>query len=491
MIKKVVKQFAIAAMLLITVACGAKEEKGWVVNGSIEGVTTGTLDLLGDYDMEKRDYAVENSYHVTDGKFVIKGGSVSEPTRLLFRLKSDKASGMFIFYVENGENIYQGKLNGRQIEMISCDGSIVNKHFNEYYRASKEKRLEFVKNNPSAYYAGEIIIAMATSGVSKEEQERLLAMLSPDINSSNVKDFREGLKKSVDMKVSDAISASNVSYKVDKEYDGTAFKGVKYLGVLSNGSLVALNRDKSLSIIDGNGKLLKSLSVSQTSQPATIAIDEKDNIFVLIPNEKDVKQNFRGKEIIKKIVEGYNCDIYAVDGQKRASFVVNGVKQATGARVADGKLMIADMGGRNIGIFNASTGVEEAEIKNMRPCCGILDFDINDKNELLVANLGAFRVQSYDLSGKQLLAFGSRGTGLDEFHGCCNPVSVAYLSNGAVVTVEKDPTRVKVYSKEGAKVIAGIDEMVKGCSYIPMTVDSKDNLYLASPTKGIVRCVAI
>ena len=108
----------------------------------------------------------------------------------------------------------------------------------------------------------------------------------------------------------------------------------------------------------------------------------------------------------------------------------------------------------------------------------------------MVANLGAFRVQSFDLTGKSLMSFGKRGRELDAFHGCCNPVSVASLNNGAIVTVEKDPTQIKVFSKEGPSLIAGIDELVKGCSYIPMAVDKDDNLYLASPEKGIVKCIS-
>ena len=108
-----------------------------------------------------------------------------------------------------------------------------------------------------------------------------------------------------------------------------------------------------------------------------------------------------------------------------------------------------------------------------------------------MANIGAFRVQSYDFSGNNIIAFGQRGNTIDDFHGCCNPVSVAFLSNGAIVTVEKSPTRVKIYSKEGARQIAGIEELVEGCTYIPMIVDSNDNLYLASAKKGMVKCVSI
>lgn len=89
------------------------------------------------------------------------------------------------------------------------------------------------------------------------------------------------------------------------------------------------------------------------------------------------------------------------------------------------------------------------------------------------------------------MAFGKRGKEVLDFHGCCNPVSVATLSSGAIVTVEKDPTRIKVYSNKGAKQIDGIEELVKGCTYIPMIVDNKDNLYLASEEKGIVKCCMV
>ena len=133
--------------------------------------------------------------------------------------------------------------------------------------------------------------------------------------------------------------------------------------------------------------------------------------------------------------------------------------------------------------------MKRSSIENLRTCCGILDFSIRNNNEVLVANLGAFRVNCFDYDAKPLFSFGQRGNGLDEFHGCCNPVSVDFLSNGGIVTVEKDPTRIKVYSAEGAKKIGGIDELVKGCSHIPVIVDKNNNIYLASNKEGIIKCV--
>jgi len=43
----------------------------------------------------------------------------------------------------------------------------------------------------------------------------------------------------------------------------------------------------------------------------------------------------------------------------------------------------------------------------------------------------------------------------------------------------------------GVTQIAGIEKLEKGCSYIPMIVDAKDNLYLASGEKGMVKCVIL
>ena len=185
---------------------------------------------------------------------------------------------------------------------------------------------------------------------------------------------------------------------------------------------------------------------------------------------------------------GVQCQVYTPQGELLREFKLSANLTASGARILEDQLLVADHRNRIIAMYDIKTGEAESRIANLRACCSILDFDVNDKNEVLVANIGAFRVQGFDLSGKTIISFGQRGNGLDEFHGCCNPVSVAYLSSGGIVTVEKDPTRIKVYSRDGARAIEGIMELVEGCSYIPMIVDSNDNVYLASAQQGIVKC---
>jgi len=95
-------------------------------------------------------------------------------------------------------------------------------------------------------------------------------------------------------------------------------------------------------------------------------------------------------------------------------------------------------------------------------------------------------------AGKKSIEFGQRGSKPDEFHGCCNPVNVGVLTDGSIITVEKSPTRVKIFDKEGktSTKITGLTELVQGCSTIPIAVDSKGSIYLASEEKKcVVKCV--
>ena len=59
------------------------------------------------------------------------------------------------------------------------------------------------------------------------------------------------------------------------------------------------------------------------------------------------------------------------------------------------------------------------------------------------------------------MLFWSKRKSIDEFHGSCHLVNVKKLASGAIVIVEKDPTRIKIYSKAGANQIAIIEELIK------------------------------
>jgi len=81
-----------------------------------------------------------------------------------------------------------------------------------------------------------------------------------------------------------------------------------------------------------------------------------------------------------------------------------------------------------------------------------------------VVNPGRHRIEFFTPEGhhETPLGWGTSGTAVDAFCGCCNPVSIALLPDGRTVTAEKGIPRVKVYSPEGRFecVVAGPAELV-------------------------------
>ncbi len=366
----------------------------------------------------------------------------------------------------------------------------INSIISKYDEDEKQLTISFIKEYSKSPYSAELVEQL-TYGKSAGEIEKYLNLLDPSLaNNSKVVELRTKVKrmKKTDVGIGAFVSgASNLSYIVDNNFAGKQHKDVVYLSLLSNNNICALKKDGTVRIVDSKGTLVNEFSTTIKS-PTAVAVDKSDNIFVLgsVIGNKTVES--RGKSSQISVPVGVECQVFNSKGTKIREMLLSDVVTATGARIFQNNLLVADTRGKSIGIFDVTTGKKKSAIEKLRTCCGILDFTVRKNNEVLVANLGAFRVEGFDYNGKSIISFGQRGNSIDDFHGCCNPVSVAFLSNGGIVTVEKDPTRIKIYSKEGAKKIEGIDELVKGCAYIPMTVDRNDNVYLASKTDGIVKC---
>ncbi|MDE5423893.1 DUF4369 domain-containing protein [Ancylomarina sp. DW003] len=530
-------------MLILTIffACNNAKENGqkFELHGTLEGITDGKIFInitLGD-----RKYVIDSAL-IKNGKFVFKG-DYPEPTgaHLMLRMESME---YYSLYIENVKMSLTGLVRKKKNRYrfpgtpeyvlvledvkITGGGKAQNDfaHYNELRKTwskdeevlKKEMRLstttkerktellkilvkrreelidQYIKENPTSRHAADIVSGRL-SGKSAAETEKVIKSLAPALqkNPAIVALLEETLKqKEIELGVDQMMAqASNVFYKVDGKFDGEGLKDVIYLGVFTNNNICALQKDGTVQIIDPKGSVISSFKPELKGAPASIAVDKLNQIYVLSALQKEVTKKVRGRSHKRMVPVGVACVICNEKGEIVNQYDLPSLKTATGARISDDVLLVADYSNKRIAMFDSKTGKAGASIEEMRPCCGILDFAVNAKKEVLVANLGAFRVQGFDFTGKNIVAFGQRGKSLDEFHGCCNPVSVNSLSNGAIVTVEKDPTRIKIYSKEGAKQIAGVEELVKGCSHIPMIVDAKDNLYLASGAKGIVKCVSV
>ncbi|MEN8254595.1 MAG: hypothetical protein ABFR33_03905 [Verrucomicrobiota bacterium] len=272
-------------------------------------------------------------------------------------------------------------------------------------------------------------------------------------------------------------------------------------GKLGRISQITMGADDTLHVLDNNGKVTvfdadgEMAKTIETGMGNTTAIavspDGNIHVFSTLTETKKVKSGARMRTVHVPI--GVECGIFDPSGKSLEKKTLKNLKSAKAARFIGDTLAVADLTARAVVLMDAESGEETGRIKKgLRLCCGIFDFCEGPDNTIAISNLGAFKLQRFDLDGDLVSEFGKRGRGIDDFQGCCNPVSAGYLPDGRIVTVEKDPTRIKIYGAKGRKAekIEGVEELVKGCSFIPVAVDSKNNIYLASSIKGcIVKCV--
>jgi hypothetical protein len=256
---------------------------------------------------------------------------------------------------------------------------------------------------------------------------------------------------------------------------------VSSLAVGKNDFLVVAAKNKVLFYDPANEKSVRSFD-SGFGEISAIAF-EGDTIYVFSRKKDTVEREYNGRKYKQEVPVQALCKKFTWEGQPAGELELKDLKDAINAKVVDGILYVADFGGTHkIRSFDAKTGKPIATIgENLRLCCGILDFAIDPKSkDVLIPNLGAFKLERYNAQGKLANSFGQRGDKLEQFQGCCNPVSASVLPDGNLVVVEKDPSRVKVYSADGT-MLASFDKLanlVKGCGMVSVASDSKGRVYL-------------
>lgn len=516
---------SVLLIVLVLASCQEKKSENTAkVKVKIEG--------LEEFDfLVKRGFKDKNPLKVSlkNGEFTCEIANVTEPEHLFIASAEESIHYHVMFFIEQGENNYEGKLvpseyspKHKVIEKVKLVASPVNrfdaewnarqeeyrtksnKYFYEHGREAakiysdsletvlNEWELNWIKNHPNEWFSAYQVNTRLSPGSDAATHELLLSYLDPDMDNKQVRSMKAKIKelKNTDVKLEDLIQAKNVQYKVDPTYKGADYKHVSYMSAIEGNKLCILNKEGQFTIVDAKGQPEHTFTLGSKSPATSFAVSAANEIYALTPNYKTIVKKHRGREIKKQVVDGVECIVVDAKGTEKKRFSFEGLGSASGAKFMNNQLIVSDFGTAKLFIFDAQTGKKNSEIADMRPCCGILDFCTGENNQLLVADLGAFRVQGYKLTGEKVLAFGKRGSDLEEFHGCCNPVNIGRLSNGAIVTVEKSPTRIKIYSQDGARLVDGVDELVEGCAYIPMAIDKADILYLASPEKGLVKCVA-
>jgi len=162
--------------------------------------------------------------------------------------------------------------------------------------------------------------------------------------------------------------------------------------------------------------------------------------------------------------------IYGPDGTAQGAWPSLGEKSVlTAIAIALDEVFVADAGnrlvlryaadGRLLGRIGAAT--PDRKMPGFVIPSPYFDLVVGPDMFLYVVNPGARRVECYTFDGQLQGYWGSAGSAIGDFFGCCNPAHLARLPDGRFVTSEKGIPRIKIYSDGGdfETVVAGPAEL--------------------------------
>lgn len=277
-----------------------------------------------------------------------------------------------------------------------------------------------------------------------------------------------------------------LTYAVGQTYGKTErLPQISALAAGKDDFLAVASMDKIFIYDPAKGESVRNFDTGMKGITAVAVDGQTIYVFSRRTEAKEIQAN--GRKYTLEVPLEALCKTFTWEGSPIGDIKLEKLTDVINAKVLDGKIYVSDFGGTHtVRSFDAKTGKSlKSYGKDLRLCCGILDFAVDPKtSDVLIANLGAFRLERYSSGGYLRSSFGKRGQQPTGFQGCCNPVSAAVLPDGNLVVAEKDPSRVKVYSSNGQMLFAFSDlqELVKGCNRVSVAVDSKGRVYLGANT---------
>lgn len=162
----------------------------------------------------------------------------------------------------------------------------------------------------------------------------------------------------------------------------------------------------------------------------------------------------------------------------------------TSIAVAEEDVFVADAGNRVVLRYDKSGNLKNriGEPDPARKNAGFVipspyfDLAHDSFGALWVVNPGKHGLENYRPSGEMVTSWYRTGMDAKSFCGCCNPIHIAFLSDGSVVTAEKGLNRVKLY---------GPDTELAGMVATPADLHAADANALAADNDPPVKDMAV
>ncbi len=224
-----------------------------------------------------------------------------------------------------------------------------------------------------------------------------------------------------------------ILYKEINKPVSTGFKESRFVAVDTKDTIY-LAGDKAIRIIDIQGKIKDFIELDVSP-------------FCLVPTDEQFYIGTRDRIIItdKK-------------GNVQKEWAGLGANSwITSLAISENLIFIADAGQRIVwcydidGSFIRKIGEKNLEkyISGFVVPGSYFDLAMAPDGLLRVVNPGNHQIEAYTVNGEREFAWGQFGNRLEDFTACCNPVSIAVLSDCSIITCEKGVARVKVYDTFG------------------------------------------
>jgi hypothetical protein len=200
--------------------------------------------------------------------------------------------------------------------------------------------------------------------------------------------------------------------------------------------------DRSLLALDRTGAVKQRWNLD--GEPSCVAVGPDGTLYVGMPDHVEVLRSGAvapavwpdlGSQAIVTSIAAAGSEVFVADAGNRM-------------------VMRFDAGGRLAGMIGEGYAVPSP----------YFDVAASPDGTLWVADPGHHAVRHFTHEGKLLGSWGNASPDIGGFSGCCNPVHIAVLPCGAIVTAEKGIPRVKFYEPDGTltAVVAGPSDFASG-----------------------------
>jgi hypothetical protein len=204
---------------------------------------------------------------------------------------------------------------------------------------------------------------------------------------------------------------------------------------LGAGDSVYLAAGKYVTALDASGSTLVEIALDRPAR--CLALTPQNDIYIGVQDHVEVF-DAKGRRQAVWPAPGPRAWLTAVVLTPAAAFVADAGNRAIWRCDLSGKV-IARIGEKD----------KNRNVPGFIVPSPFFDAALHRDGLLRVTNPGRHRVEAYTVEGDFEFAWGKPSAAIDGFCGCCNPIALAFLPDGSIVTCEKGLPRVKVYAVDG------------------------------------------